>query len=616
MFDAAPVAPASLLDLCHDIFGFAALRPGQWEAVAALCRGDDAMVLLPTGGGKSLCYQLPALWWRRQGAGPTVVISPLIALMEDQVRALQARGVAAAALHSQQDELVGRAAVADLRCGRLDLVYVAPERAILPGFLRLLQAAKPALLAIDEAHCISQWGHDFRPEYARLGELRRLLGVPTVALTATATGPVLEEIGTSLGLAAPTLVRGTFTRPNLRFVVHLLGRDAERQGLLAEILSEAGFRPKGRASGRAIIYCATRKKVEAVAKVLQGQGLAVSHYHAGRTEAARRRAQRSYDSGKTPVLVATCAFGMGVDHPDVRLIVHYQAPASLEAYYQEAGRAGRDGAPAACHLFFGRGDLITQKALQRRQGGGAKLLARRAAALAAMEAYAEGTACRQHQIVAYFTGAVASEACGVCDVCVDGPRSVRRALAVPPEPVVRDLPAAARATVVAAVGGLRRPAGKGAIARALRGSRARALRRFGLLDIPEHGALRHYDEPTLVALIEALLNEGALVRKGQKYPTVWLPNRPVRAAASGSKAGRVAQPRTSELERALERYCRQTARSLGWKKAYMVLTRDVMRQIEARRPDSLWALGELKGIGPTKLERFGDAILALVRAHT
>ena len=588
-------------------FNHPQLRPGQAEAAAALCAGRDVLVLLPTGAGKSLCYQLAALWLRARGAGALLVISPLIALMEDQVAALRARGIAAAALHGQQDELEGRAHYAAWCTGQLDLLYVSPERALLPGFRRQLQRQPPAALAVDEAHCISAWGHDFRPEYMLLGGLREALGVPTMALTATAPPQVLDEITANLKLQRPECIRGNMQRPNLHWAAHPLGGQAARLERLQTLLTQHGL-GKQAAAGRALIYTATRKKAESVAAALQAVGLKVGHYHAGRTDSARRKAQAAYESGKTPVLVATCAFGMGLDRPDVRLVVHFQAPGSLEAYYQEAGRAGRDGEAAGCHLFYGAADWLVQRRLQR--GGTAAVRARRAAALLALQGYANGAQCRTQVMGAYLTGGQVWDACGRCDVC-DG-TATAAAQALPAQAAPEALPGWALDVIVELVGGLRRPAGKGVLSKALLGSKAKSLRRFGLLDAPQHGRLKGMDAVAVVAGIESLLASGRLARRGQKYPTVWLPDRPVRAGGAKARQARSRTP--ASLGQALQRYCRSAARQLGWK-PYMVLTRQVMEQIAQNEPHSLWDLQQLHGMGPAKVERFGADILALVSAH-
>ncbi len=374
----------AVAELARDVFGYAALRPGQAEAIEAALTGRDAVVVLPTGAGKSTCYQLPALLHHRAGRGTTIVVSPLIALMNDQVEGLRARGIAAAAIHSQLDDEVRAEAFRALMQGELVLLYVSPERAVLDGFKRLLDRAEIAMVAIDEAHCVSQWGHDFRPEYMRLRELREVvLDIPMIALTATATPRVLAELASALGLRDPVRVLGDFRRPNLAFDVEHHRGDATRMISLIAALDRAGMRART-GSGHAIVYCSTRKKTESVAAELRSAGFAAGHYHAGRTALARERAMTAFSVGRLRVLVATSAFGMGVDYPDVRLLVHFQAPGSLEAYYQEAGRAGRDGLPARCVLMFGPADLVTQRLLHDRSGVAAQ--ARHEDALAAVAA--------------------------------------------------------------------------------------------------------------------------------------------------------------------------------------------------------------------------------------
>lgn len=613
-------APLSAGDLLKDVFGLKSLRPGQGEAIDALCRGQDALVLLPTGGGKSLCYQLPALWWRNCGAGPTIVISPLIALMQDQVRGLVARGVRGLALHTQQDPQTQADVIATIMRGEYDILYVAPERALLPGFLRLVARHPPALWAVDEAHCISQWGHDFRPEYMRLGELRAVFGdVPTVALTATATPQVLAEIKSRLGLCDPVHVVGSFVRPNLVFAAHPLTTDASRMAKLKALLAQHGM-DMARCEGRAIIYCATRKKVEAVAQALKTDGIEAGYYHAGRSDLARRRIQESYDAGRVKVLVATNAFGMGVDHPDVRLVVHFQAPASLEAYYQEAGRAGRDGKIAACHLMFGKADWLVQAQLGRAQGGSAKRMAHKQTIQATLRSYAESTnICRQAQLVRYFTASDTALRCECCDICTDTCTAVKTGMRFTKigakKPCV-PLGSVARQTILQAAGQLRKPVGKVNLAKALRGSRAKGLGRLGLLRIEAHGTLKDIDEASIVAGIEALLAEGVLVSKGRKYPTVWLQGRAVRGGSDAASLRPKRKKPVDPLLLALNRYSRQQAKALGWKKSYMVLPKNLCSQIVAQRPMRLSELAGLKGMGSIKLERFATDVLKIVAEHT
>lgn len=336
-------------DALRTYFGFESLRPGQEEVVNAILEGHDAMGIMPTGGGKSLCYQLPALC----RPGLTVVVSPLIALMKDQVDALQARGIPAAAVNSALGADEYRQVMQALRSGELKILYVAPERFAQEGFMTLLRGLQIALLAVDEAHCLSQWGHDFRPDYLRLGRVREALGFPqTVALTATATDAVRGDILSTLQLRDPFVIISGFGRENLDFAItHCEGRKAKFERIHAVI-----SRWK-----KGIIYCSTRKNVMLVLEEIASRHVNAVAYHAGMTDEEREFSQNAFVSGRADVVVATNAFGMGIDRADVRFVLHFEIPGSVEAYYQEAGRAGRDGEPAACELLFNHADLKTQE---------------------------------------------------------------------------------------------------------------------------------------------------------------------------------------------------------------------------------------------------------------
>lgn len=610
-----------------EIFGHPDFRAGQAEAVESVLNGRDAVVLLPTGSGKSLCYQVPAIVASRSGGGTTIVVSPLIALMQDQVSALLARGVAAAALHSQQEDDVQREIVSRFLGGALALLYVSPERAAKASFRKMLGRVEIPLLAIDEAHCVSQWGHDFRPDYMLLQELRELVTAPVIALTATATSIVLKEIEARLGLRDVVRVRTGFDRPNLGFAVHAIRSERDRLEVLGAELERAGLRGR-RGPGRAIVYCSTRKTTERVAKALRSAGVAVGHYHAGRTKLARERAQLAFEAARTRVLVATNAFGMGIDLPDIRLIVHFQTPGSLEAYYQEAGRAGRDGKPARCLLFFGQGDLATQRRLWETSPSSAAIDQRREDSLAEIESYAVELRCRHRRLVSHFTGREDEPDCGRCDVCLgeaeDGLSGLSVAASEGRTREVEPLPETALDTIVSAVDRLGRPVGRRNLAQALRGGRAKALARGGLLTMPEYGSLSAHDEDSLVAAIDQLLREGRLERRGRRFPTVWIPGKPVRQKATrgGPRASestsatpaRSREHRGGDLARALDGYRKRKARALDWK-GYMVFQRGVILAIDREEPDSLDALARIPGLGPAKIERFGEDILALVRSH-
>ena len=408
--------PAALL---HSIFGFADFRPGQAEIVEAVLAGRNILAIMPTGGGKSLCFQLPALC--RDGV--TVVISPLIALMRDQVRALKAAGVEAGALTSGNTEDETEEVFAALDAGRLKLLYIAPERLAAAATLPMLRRIGVSLIAVDEAHCVSQWGHDFRPDYLRIGTLRRDLGVPLAAFTATADAETQAEIVTRLfdGVAPATFLRG-FDRPNihLAFAVKNQPRD--------QILAFA----KARRGQSGIIYCGTRAKTEVLAQALREAGHLVCHYHAGMEAEDRRRAELRFQQEDGLIVVATVAFGMGIDKPDIRWVAHADLPKSIEGYYQEIGRAGRDGAPAETLTLYGPDDIR----LRRSQiDEGAAPPDRKAAdhgRLNALLGLAEAMRCRRQVLLGYFGEVTAP--CGYCDLCdrpalvFDATEAVRKAL--------------------------------------------------------------------------------------------------------------------------------------------------------------------------------------------
>ncbi len=394
--------------ILQQIFGYQQFREHQQQIIDQVVDGGDAFVLMPTGGGKSICYQIPALM--RSGVG--IVISPLISLMKDQVDALVANGVSAACYNSSLCASEARQVLARLHAGELDLLYVAPERLLSEGFVERLQQLEVALFAIDEAHCVSQWGHDFRPEYIQLGSLHQMFpGVPLLALTATAEKQTRQDILQRLNLDNPLQVVAGFDRPNIRYTLIDKQRPYEQ---LKHFLSS-------RSEDSGIVYALSRKRVEEIATKLQQDGYRAAAYHAGFDAVTRRKVQDDFILDDLQIVVATVAFGMGIDKPNVRFVVHYDLPKNIESYYQETGRAGRDGLPAEALLLFGYGDIVISRGLIEK-GNNQEQTRIELQKLNAMVAFAEAGSCRRRALLGYF-GEQMAEDCGNCDLCLDPPET-------------------------------------------------------------------------------------------------------------------------------------------------------------------------------------------------
>lgn len=402
-------------------FGLSAFRRGQKEIIEAVLAGKDVLAVLPTGGGKSLCYQYPAIHSQQL----VIVISPLIALMKDQVASLQRQGIPAGCLHSGQTDDEKRTVFADINKGGPFVLYLSPERAQKEGFQKWIQNRKVALFAIDEAHCVSQWGHDFREEYSQLCILKNLCPeTPILALTASATPTVLDDISKHLKLKKPERMVHGFYRPNLYYQVELCEDEDTKYALLLESLRQ-------HTKGRAIIYCGTRKVTESLAVALSKKFKQVGYYHAGLAPEVRHQTQDSYAAGNLRILVATNAFGMGIDQPDVRLVVHYQMPANIDALYQEMGRGGRDGFESTCMMLYSKKDKGLQSYFIHSSEAPEEIKSARWRNLEALVNYSEGSECRHAEILTYYKDSQRIERCGHCDNC--DPKSSRRV----PRPLVQ-----------------------------------------------------------------------------------------------------------------------------------------------------------------------------------
>ena len=591
--------------LLQRVFGHAAFRGAQADIVDHVTGGHDALVLMPTGGGKSLCYQLPALL--RDGVG--IVISPLIALMQDQVDALRQLGVRAAYLNSTLDAEAALAVERQLQAGELDLLYVAPERLLTPRFLSLLDRAPLALFAIDEAHCVSQWGHDFRPEYRELAILHeRWPQIPRIALTATADPPTQREIAERLQLQDARHFASSFDRPNIRYAV-VQKEDAKRQ--LLDFL-------QGHAGESGIVYCLSRRKVEDTAAFLAERGIDALPYHAGMDADTRAANQRRFLRGEGVVVVATIAFGMGIDKPDVRFVAHVDLPKSIEGYYQETGRAGRDGEPAEAWMCYGLGDLVLLRQMieQSESGPERKRLEHRK--LDALVGYCESMRCRRQVLLENF-GERYADACGNCDNCLqppeawDGTEAARKALSC----VYRT--------------GQR--FGAVHLIDVLRGADTERVRQFGHDRLAVHGVGADLDARTWRGVFRQLVAHGLLAVDAEGHGGLRLAEAS-RAVLKGEQAvmlrrvaarrERAARGRAAPAVEALaptDQPVFEALRELRTRLAreqnvppYVIFHDSTLRQIAARRPSDEGELATIPGIGGGKLARYGALVLDTVAA--
>jgi ATP-dependent DNA helicase RecQ len=608
-------------------FGFAKFRPGQEEVIRAVLAGRDAMAVMPTGLGKSLCYQLPATLL----PGLTLVISPLIALMQDQVAAMRHRKIAAAAFHSGLSGLEKSRVMEDLSQKRLQLLYLAPERMQHEGFLRFLRSLWVSLLVVDEAHCISQWGHDFRPDYLKIGRLRQeLTNPPCLALTATATARVQTDLCRQLSLRDPFRLVTGFRRANLALSVRLCQSRQEKLVTLERLVDETE-------QGTVLIYCATRRGVEEVAEWLERSHQSVGYYHAGLSDEGRRLVHDEFRRGTLRILAATNAFGMGIDKSDVRLVVHFDIPGSVEAYYQEVGRAGRDGHPASCWLLFHERDLSTQEYFIQqaaKDSEGVDRAERMKTLLQEMLGYVSVPTCRQLAILEYFTdeAELALGPCGLCDRCVAPQRQPSRA--VSQEATVSSK------TILETVSWCRGRFGVSRIVEILRGSRSKALMAYGAEDCPTYGTCRTQTKLSVTSLVKALIDSEHLQVEGTEYPTLDVTHKGreilqgVSAEVSNhleepqsdspvakpfrERMSSVVAPRAAPVDPQLFERLRQLRTELAEEEgvaAFLIFHDKTLRAIAGHKPETSAALLEIPGIGDLKVERYGRRVLQVVNGE-
>ncbi len=591
------------------VFGYPAFRGAQEAIVERVMAGDDAIVLMPTGGGKSVCFQIPAIL--RDGVG--LVVSPLIALMHDQVAALTQLGVRAAVLNSSLSQDAAREVLARLSRGELDLLYVAPERLLTEAFLgrldELRDAGGIALFAIDEAHCVSQWGHDFRPEYLQLAVLaERYPGIPRVALTATADELTRNEIRERLALGGAPEFVASFDRPNIRYSV--VEKDSERKQLLrflADHEGEAG-----------IVYCLSRRRVDELAEWLTGQGVDAVPYHAGLDGSVRAANQERFLREDGVVVVATIAFGMGIDKPDVRFVAHLDLPKSLEGYYQETGRAGRDGEPAEAWMTYGLADLMLVRRLIERSDAPANVRLVESRKLDAMLGYCETAQCRRQLLLAYF-GEHREGGCGNCDVCAE-----------PPETWDGTVAAQKALSAVVRTGGR---FGAMHIVDVLLGRHTPKVAQHGHDELPTFGVGEELDEHAWRGVIRQLVamnllrphpdghgglsptESARVVLRGERRLELRRLRPTTRRGSTAKRAAAVELPGGAEPLFDALRALRRRLADEQQVPPYVVFHDATLRTIAVTRPDTTAALLAIPGIGAAKADRYGEPLLELVRSH-
>lgn len=605
----ARVEEQTAIEVLNETFGYEKFRPLQDKIIQSLIEGEDNFVLMPTGGGKSLCFQIPSIV--REGVG--IVVSPLISLMQDQVQALQANGVDAYYYNSSLSAKQAKEILAKLHANEIDLLYIAPERLMTDSFIERLHSIDIALFAIDEAHCVSQWGPDFRPEYLQLGDLRsHFPEIPLIALTATADQPTRKDIVNVLQLGKANKHVASFNRPNIRYLMLEKNKPLEQvKKFLSNHKDDSG-----------IIYCTTRKRVDEVATKLQNNGFEAKGYHAGMPAKDRNRIQTAFQKDDINIIVATVAFGMGIDKPNVRYVIHYDLPKNIEGYYQETGRAGRDGLPAEALLLYGLGDIVTARAIIELNGNPNQTRIE-LHKLQAMTNFAEAQTCRRRVLLNYF-GEDLPEDCGNCDICLN-----------PPETYDATVDAQ---KLLSCVYRVNQRFGVAYVVDVLRGSNNQRIINFHHDQLSTFGIGKHLSKEAWFGIIRQLIHRGYLEQDLENYSVLKLTSKSkgilkgeekvtlakvrIRETVAKSKRSgksKAGAKKTHSYDEELFQKLRVLRKSLADAAAvapFIIFSDASLHEMAAEFPTDQSSFLEINGVGQKKLESYGAQFIELIKEYT